>query len=250
MILIGTSGYNYPHWWNGVFYPSDLPQRQWLEFYARSFPTVELNVTFYRLPKREVFEGWYKRTPKGFTFAVKGSRFITHVQRLKECREPLTLFFDQASPLKEKMGVLLWQLPPRFPFEKERLEAFCGLLSTLPGSKSIRHAFEFRDESWLCEECFRMLETFRFGCCISHGSRLPYTERVTADFVYLRLHGGEVLYGSNYSDGELKEWARKIKGWVGKKGDAFVYFNNDAHGFAVKNALSLQRLIESPGPPS
>ena len=94
MIFIGTSGYNYPHWWNGVFYPSDLPQRKWLEFYAEYFKTVELNVSFYRLPKKEVFEGWYKRTPKGFSFAVKGSRFITHIKRLKACREPLSLLLD------------------------------------------------------------------------------------------------------------------------------------------------------------
>lgn len=245
MILIGTSGYNYPHWWNGVFYPSNLPQRQWLEFYARSFNTVELNVTFYRLPKKEVFEGWYKRTPKGFSFAVKGSRWITHIKRLKDCREPLALLLDQASGLKEKMGVLLWQLPPRFPFEKERFEAFCVLLSTLPRSKGIRHAFEFRDESWFCRECFRMLEEFQFGFCISHGSGLPYIERVTSDFVYLRLHGGEVLYGSNYSEKELKAWASKIEGWVRERRDVFVYFNNDAYGFATQNALSLKRLLQS-----
>ena len=124
MILIGTSGYNYPHWWNGVFYPSDLPQRKWLEYYAEYFDTVELNVSFYRLPKKEVFEGWYKRTPKHFLFAVKGSRFITHIKRLKDCRDPLSLLFEHASPLKEKLGVVLWQLPPRFKFQKERLEEF------------------------------------------------------------------------------------------------------------------------------
>lgn len=244
-IYIGTSGYNYPHWWNGIFYPSDLPQKRWLEFYAQSFNTVELNVTFYRLPKKDIFEGWYKRTPKDFSFTVKGSRFITHIKRLKDCREPLSLLVDNASPLKEKMGPLLWQLPPRFPFEKDRLEEFGVLLSTLPRSKSIRHVFEFRDESWFCQDCFKILEEFQFGYCIAHGAGFPYVERVTTDFVYLRLHGGEVLYGSNYSDKELREWAQKIEGWRKKKKDVFVYFNNDAYGFAVKNGLTLQHLVSS-----
>ncbi len=244
-ILIGTSGYNYPHWWNDVFYPSDLPQRRWLEFYVQHFDTVELNVTFYRLPKKNVFESWYQRTPKGFSFAIKGSRFITHIKRLKDCREPLSLLLDNASPLKGKIGVVLWQLPPRFNFDKERLEEFCVLLSTLPRSKSLRHAFEFRDESWFCQECFRVLEEFQFGFCIAHGSGLPFTERVTANFVYLRLHGGEVLYGSNYSEKELREWAAKIEGWRKKGRNVFVYFNNDAYGFAIKNGLALKQLVSS-----
>ena len=242
---IGTSGYNYPHWWNGVFYPSDLPPRKWLEFYARHLHTVELNVSFYRLPKREVFEGWHKRTPKAFCFAVKGSRFITHIRRLKECREPLALLVDHAAPLKEKLGVVLWQLPPRFKFQKERLEEFCVLLSTLPRCKTLRHAFEFRDESWLCHESLCILEEFNFAYCIAHGSGLPFLEAVTADFIYLRLHGGEKLYGSNYSEKELKSWAEKIRSWEEKGRTVFVYFNNDAYGFSVKNAIVLSRLCSN-----
>jgi len=202
-----------------------------------------LNVSFYRLPKKEVLGGWYKRTPKGFSFAVKGSRFITHIKRLKDCREPLGLLFDHASPLKEKLGVVLWQLPPRFKFEKERLEAFCVLLSTLPRAKRFRHAFEFRDESWLCDEAFRTLQEFKFAFCIAHGSGLPFVERVTSDFVYLRLHGGEVLYGSSYSDKELKGWTEKIASWGEKGKDIFVYFNNDAYGFAIKNVISLKKMV-------
>jgi len=243
MIYIGTSGYNYPHWWNGVFYPSDLSQKKWLEYYTEYFDTVELNVSFYRLPKKEVFEGWYKRTPKHFLFAVKGSRFITHIKRLKDCRDALSLLFDHASPLKEKLGVVLWQLPPRFKFQKERLESFCVLLSTLPRSKLHRHAFEFRDESWFCNEAFRILEEFRFGLCIAHGSGLSHIERTTSNFIYVRLHGGEVLYGSNYSDKELNQWKGKIQGWRKKKKAVFVYFNNDTYGFAIKNALALKKLI-------
>jgi len=244
-VFIGTSGYNYPHWWNGTFYPSDLPQKKWLEFYAEYFNSVELNVSFYRLPKKEVFQGWYKRTPKKFVFAVKGSRFITHIKRLKDCREPVSLFFDHASPLKEKLGAVLWQLPPRFKFQKERLEQFCVLLTTLPRSKLHRHAFEFRDESWLCQEAFRILEDFRFALCLAHGSGLSCIEEITSDFIYLRLHGGEVLYGSSYSDKELRQWAGKIQGWRKKSKATFVYFNNDAYAFAVKNGLTLKRSILS-----
>ncbi|HSB05196.1 MAG TPA: DUF72 domain-containing protein [Thermodesulfobacteriota bacterium] len=245
MIRIGTSGYNYPHWWDGIFYPADLPQRKWLEFYAEHFDTVELNVSFYRLPTKESFQNWYKRTPNKFSFGLKGSRFITHIKRLKECREPLSLLMEHASSLKEKLGVVLWQLPPRFRFQKERLEEFCVLLSTLPRSKSIRHAFEFRDESWFCREATQILEEFNFALCIAHGSGLPSMEAVTSDLIYLRLHGGETLYGSNYSDQELKEWAAKIEGWKKKGKTAFVYFNNDAYGFAIKNALTLKKLIST-----
>jgi len=140
------------------------------------------------------------------------------------------------------LGVVLWQLPPRFKFQKERLEAFCVLLSTLPRSRLYRHAFEFRDESWFCNEAFRILEEFRFALCIAHGSGLPLLEKITSSFIYLRLHGGEVLYGSNYSDKELKQWKGKIQDWKGKKKTVFVYFNNDAYGFAIKNALALKRL--------
>ena len=240
-LYIGTSGYNYPHWWNGTFYPSDLPQKKWLEFYAEYFNTVELNVSFYRLPQKEVFQGWYKRTPKQFVFAVKGSRFITHIKRLKDCREPLSLLMDHASPLKEKLGVVLWQLPPQFEFQKERLEEFCVLLSTLPRSKGHRHVFEFRNKSWFCNEAFRILDEFRFAFCIAHGSGLPLMEKIFSDFIYLRLHGGEVLYGSNYSDKELKQWAEKIQEWRKKDKTVFTYFNNDAYGFAVKNALHLKK---------
>lgn len=248
MILIGTSGYNYSHWGNGVFYPSELSQRKWLEFYAQHFKTVELNVSFYRLPKKEAFEGWYKRTPGEFIFAVKGSRYITHIKRLRDCREPLSLLLSHVSFLKEKLGVILWQLPPRFPFKKERLEEFCLLLSTLPYSGTLRHAFEFRDESWFCEETFKILQDFKFAFTIAHGSGLPYMERITSHFVYLRLHGGEVLYGSDYSDQELRGWAAKILLWRRKANDIFIYFNNDAFGYAIKNAFTLKRLVSQDSP--
>jgi len=138
---------------------------------------------------------------------------------------------------------MLWQLPPRFKFKIERLEEFCVLLSTLPRSKLHRHVFEFRDESWFCNEAFRILEEFHFAFCIAHGSGLPFAERITSNFVYLRLHGGEWLYGSDYSEKELKQWAGKIQDWEKKGKIVFAYFNNDAYGFALKNALTLKKLV-------
>jgi uncharacterized protein YecE (DUF72 family) len=243
-LLVGTSGYNYRHWWDGVFYPRDLPQKRWLEFYSQFFDTVELNVSFYRLPNRTTFEGWYFRTPGNFTFSVKGSRFITHIKRLKDCQEPLETFFSHAHGLKEKLGVILWQLPPRFRLNLERLKGFCGLLSDIPSLTPVRHTFEFRDASWFCPEVYALLKEHTFSLCLAHSSALPSVERTTADFVYIRFHGGETLYGSNYSEGELRTWSKKIEGWLREGLDVYGYFNNDAFGFAVGNALALRGLLK------
>ncbi|MDI6689116.1 MAG: DUF72 domain-containing protein [Actinomycetota bacterium] len=243
-VFVGTSGYNYLHWWNGVFYPPDVPQRKWLEFYAQHFDTVELNVSFYRLPKRKVFEGWRNRTPNNFIFAVKGSRFITHVKKLAGCEDPLKLFFDNASGLKEKLGIVLWQLPPGLHMNEERLEEFCGLLAQNEIARNTRHAFEFRHKSWFCDEIYELLSKYNFSLCVAHSNRWPFVEISTADFVYLRFHGGEILYGSNYSDGELKGWSSEAKKWLHEGRDIYAYFNNDAYGFAVYNALKLRELIQ------
>jgi uncharacterized protein YecE (DUF72 family) len=242
-ILVGTSGYNYRHWWNGVFYPSTLPQKGWLEFYSRFFDTVELNVSFYRLPNRKTFEGWYQRTPECFLFSVKGSRFITHIKRLKDCREPLEAFFDHAQGLREKLSVMLWQLPPKFTLNLERVQEFCSLLRDISASNPVRQVFEFRDKSWFCPELYGLLEKHNFCLCLAHSSVLPYVERTTADFVYIRFHGGESLYGSNYSEGELRDWSKRIGEWLREDLDVYSYFNNDAFGFAVKNASALRELL-------
>jgi len=243
-LLVGTSGYNYRHWWNGVFYPRELPQKRWLEFYSQFFDTVELNVSFYRLPKRETFEGWYQRTPEHFLFSVKGSRFITHIKRLKDCHEPLQAFFDHAHGLKEKLNVVLWQLPPKFKVNLERLDGFCSLLADISTSSPVRQSFEFRDESWFCPEVYGLLEKHNFSLCLAHSSILPSVERVTTDFTYIRFHGGACLYGSNYSEGELRDWSKRIGVWLGEGMNVYSYFNNDAFGFAVKNALTLKELAE------
>ena len=199
-VYIGTSGYSYSHW-SKVFYPRELPQSKWLEYYAENFNTVELNVTFYRLPQESAFSTWYKKTPKDFTFAVKGSRFITHVKKLNNIEDSLVLFMKRAKILKEKLGVILWQLPPNLKINTERLEDF---LKNLKKYKHI-NAFEFRNESWFDEKIYSLLKKYNSVLVIADSPRYPLEEILTADFVYVRFHGGKVLYGSEYSKKELKK---------------------------------------------
>lgn len=244
-IYIGTSGYSYEHW-KSLFYPKDLPSYKWLEYYTKYFNTVELNVTFYRLPQKSAFKSWYKRTPKDFLFVCKGSRFITHVKKLKGVKKATKLFFTRANLLQEKLGVILWQLPPSWKVNLERFEEFLKILDLYKRQKglpSIRQAFEFRNETWFCKKVFDLLKRYRIGLVIADSPRYPLIERVTSDFVYLRFHGGKILYGSEYSKRELKDWAKKIKKWQRKKLDIYGYFNNDAQAFAIKNAKELKRLV-------
>jgi uncharacterized protein YecE (DUF72 family) len=235
-LFLGTSGYSYKHW-KGVFYPPDLPQARWLEFYCQHFATVELNVTFYRLPNQETFSGWYQRTPPDFCFAAKGSRFITHIKKLKDCRQPLQLFKENATALGEKLAVCLWQLPPNLHYNNERLSDFCQLLRKEYAEK--RHTFEFRHESWLNEECYACLSAHAFALCIPVGPGYPRQEQMTAPFSYIRFHSGETRRDSSYTDKELAQWAAKIKQWLTER-DIYAYFNNDAHAFAIANAKKLR----------
>lgn len=272
-IFIGTSGYNYKHW-RGVFYPENLAQSKWLEYYCKFFDTVELNVTFYRLPPESAFKSWYKRTPKDFKFVVKGSRFITHLKRLKDCRESLKLLIDRIKHLKEKNALILWQLPPRFQAEPKRLEKFCQdlILVTKSLSPTPHFVFEFRDRSWFCEEIYKILKKYNCALCYADypfllvaseqrvannkqqiNRKSQITNRQfkiikipeTADFIYIRRHGATALYASNYSDKQLKEDAKQIKKWLKSGKTVYIYFNNDAYGYAVKNALYLKKLLKA-----
>jgi len=238
-IYIGTSGFLYEHWGGGVFYPRQLRQKDWLQHYCKYFDNVELNVTFYRLPTAEAFLGWYKKTPKNFTFAVKGSRFITHIKRIKDCKEPLKLFFSRAKNLKEKLGVVLWQLPPSFKADAKRLEKF---LIDLKKYK-YRHAFEFRNKTWLCDEVFKMLKKYNASLCLSDYPGCVIEGPITADFVYVRRHGISSLYGGCYSREMLQQDAANIKKWRRQGKTVFEYFNNDACGYAVRNALELKDIV-------
>jgi len=240
-IYIGTSGYNYGHWAGGVFYPDRLPKRRWLEYYCQFFSSVELNVTFYRLPKEETFRGWYERTPLGFRFALKGSRFITHVKKLKDPDQPLRLFFNRMALLKEKAEVILWQLPPGFRINIGRLRGFISALSRLP---NIRHAFEFREESWIYKEVFTLLSDNNMAVCMADWPPFNNSLPITADFIYVRRHGEGGSYATSYSKKELEDDARRIRDWLKKGKDVYIYFNNDAYGYAVKNAMMLEELIK------
>lgn len=243
LIKIGTSGYNYKDWANGVFYPSRLSQKKWLEFYCRHFDATELNVTFYRLPKKKIFSNWYDRTPKDFHFAVKGSRFITHTKKLKDCGDSLKLFFKESKGLKDKLKVILWQLPPFLKSDIKKLEAFCELLAKIC-TRNIKHVFEFRQESWFNKDLYKLLENFNYALCVADSPEWPSVKKITSDFVYLRFHGGKKLYGSQYAEKELKKWAGDIKDWHKQKKDIYIFFNNDMHGYAVQNARQLKEILK------
>jgi uncharacterized protein YecE (DUF72 family) len=236
-LLIGCSGWNYDDW-RGRLYPDGLPQSRWLERYAEQFDTVEVNATFYRLPTRKTVERWVEVTPPRFTFAVKASRYLTHVRRLRELAPGIARFRERIEPLERsrKLGPVLWQLPERFLRDDERLAAAVKELG--PG----RHAFEFRHSSWFVPEVAEILRR-RSVAVVDADSRrraLPPAPR-TADWSYVRLHLGRGRRG-NYSERELEELGRKLER---RRGPAFVYFNNDWEGFAVDNARRLRELTRA-----
>ncbi len=244
-IYIGTSGYNYKHWANGVFYPNSLPQNRWLDYYSSYFNAVELNVSFYRLPKKETFQKWKGQTPSEFCFVAKGSRYITHIKRLKDSLAPLKRFFANAIGLGKKMALVLWQLPPHAKIDIERLTLFCKNIKETRYATNIGHVFEFRHRSWFVEETYKVLRNNNFALCMAHSSRWPLEMQITADYIYLRFHGGEGIYDSNYPDRDLRKWADRVKEWQSKVKDIYAFFNNDAHCYAVKNGLRLKELVRN-----
>lgn len=237
---IGCSGFLYESW-RGPFYPEILPHKNWLSFYMKKFNTVELNVTFYRLLKKEAFERWYKETPQNFTFCLKGSRFISHVKKLKDVELPLSTFFNATAPLLEKLEVVLWQLPPNLKLNMKNLEDFVNILKQYP----VRHVFEFRHKSWLSKKVFNLLSSANIAVCMSDWPDFINDLPVTADFVYIRRHGERGSYATNYSIDQLKIDAKRIKDYLKLGKDVFYYFNNDAFAYAPKNAVELRTILES-----
>ena len=204
-IRIGTSGWTYKHW-HGIFYPDQWPKTKWLEYYVKHFDTVELNATFYRLPNQTTFENWKERTPGNFLWSVKGSKFITHTKRLKDPAEPLSRLYGVTSGLGEKLGVILFQLPANFAFDEKVFSYFCESLDV-----QVRHALEIRHPSWINNQALDMLREFNIALCMADtAGRYPSFEAITADFVYIRLHGSQKLYASEYSDKELRTWVGKV----------------------------------------
>ena len=233
---IGTSGWSYPHW-EGVFYPPCLPQKKWLLYYSQFFDTVEINSSFYHLPRATTFSKWKESTPSGFIFSVKASRYITHIKKMKEVEEPLNRFYEVARELGDRLGPLLFQFPPQLKFNREIFSSFVELLSS-----DFRYVFEFRNESFFAGEVYEILKEKDICLCFSDTPSFPYQEVVTSSFIYLRLHGHGSLYTDFYSEEELKEWGAKIRFWLGER-DVYCYFDNDYEGFAVKNAQRLKEIL-------
>ncbi|WP_242395758.1 DUF72 domain-containing protein [Anaeromyxobacter oryzisoli] len=241
-LRIGTSGYNYPHW-RGVLYPPGVPQRNWLPVYASTFDTVELNATFYRLPTPETTARWRALVPADFVFAVKGSRYLTHMKRLLDAAEGLRRFYRPVRRLGDKLGPTLWQLPPRMKPDAERLDRF---LSRVPPG---RHALEFRDPAWYAEAICDVLDAHGAAFCEHDQVDRPPPRR-TGGWRYLRFHGTTGRYAGRYGAGALRPYAEELLGWARSGRDAYAYFNNDVGGHAVHDALALLALVgqERPAP--
>jgi uncharacterized protein YecE (DUF72 family) len=241
-LRIGCSGWNYAHWRNGVFYPPRLASRSWLAYYATHFDTVEVNSTFYRLPKPPAVARWVEESPRDFVFSVKVSRYLTHVKRLREVPQHLPLLYERIRPLLDspKLGPLLWQLPPTFACDLDRL---AGALEHLHDGR--RHAFEFRHPSWFREETYTLLREHGIALVIGDRPQVNafQAHELTADFTFVRFHHGTRGRGGNYSHGELDEWAARLRHFLGEA-DVFAYFNNDWEGYAVRNAQYLKHRLE------
>ncbi len=263
MIRVGISGWRYAPW-RGVFYPEGLPQRRELEFAARHFPTMEINGSFYSLQRPQFYQAWYDATPEGFVFAVKGSRYITHLRRLKDIDKPLANFFASGIfNLREKLGPFLWQFPPMFRFDAARLESFFSKLPrnteqalslarhrderlrgrarlAIDARRPLRHAIEIRHESFLSKAFVELLRKHDIGLVVADtAGKWPKMLDVTSDFVYVRLHGDVKIYTSGYTAPALREWAQRMRAWDKAGKDVYVYFDNDVKVKAPFDALNL-----------
>ncbi|MEX0928818.1 MAG: DUF72 domain-containing protein [Balneolales bacterium] len=237
-IHIGTSGWHYKHW-KGPFYREDENIGNFLKVYCQKFSTVEINNTFYNLPERKTLEQWKDITPDDFIFSIKASRYITHMKKLKDPKDPLKNFYKGIEPLKEKTGAVLFQLPPRWKINPERLNGFLDQLS-----RDYRHTFEFRDETWFDEKTYKTLENHPAAFCIYDLKQRTSPKKTTADFVYIRLHGpGKNAYEGEYQEKGLYEWAQYIKEWSGNGKVVYCYFDNDQNGYAPKDALRLKEMV-------
>jgi uncharacterized protein YecE (DUF72 family) len=268
MVRIGISGWRYEPW-RGVFYPKDLPQRRELEFAARHFPTVEINGSFYSLQRPEYYQAWHDETPPGFVFSVKGSRYITHMLRLKGVEKPLANFFASGVlNLRDKLGPFLWQLPPQFRFMPDRLEGFFQMLPrsmeealslarrrdarmlgrsrlAIDANRPLRHAIEIRHPSFVDESFVSLLKEHEIGLVVADtAGKWPKMFHVTADFVYVRLHGDVEIYKSGYTGRALDSWAKRIRSWAQDGKDVFVYFDNDMKVKAPFDALALMSKLD------
>jgi uncharacterized protein YecE (DUF72 family) len=267
MVRIGISGWRYEPW-RGIFYPQALPQRRELEFCGSHFPTVEINGSFYSLQRPEYYQAWHDETPPDFVFAVKGSRYITHMLRLNNVEKPLANFFASGIlNLREKLGPFLWQFPPQFVYRREKLEPFLEQLPrdtkqalalarrrdarmtgrarlAIDAKRPLRHALEIRHPSFMNDDFVSLLKKHQIGLVVADtAGKWPKLFHITADFVYVRLHGDIKIYTSGYSERALVAWARRIRAWAKDGHDVYVYFDNDVKVRAPFDALNLMRQL-------
>jgi uncharacterized protein YecE (DUF72 family) len=242
--LIGTSGWSYKHWDNGMFYPPKLPTAEHLPFFAQHFSTVEINYSYYQLPPRTTFALWRRHSPPDFLFAVKGSRYLTHMKKLKDPEEPLERLMQHASGLGKKLGPILFQFPRQWKLNLERLSEFLGALRKY---RRRRYAFEFRHATWLVPSVYSLLRDHDAALCLPVGWEIPLDVQLTASWTYVRFHGGQ--HGIAFYDHELRPWAERIRHWLAQGIDSYSYFNNDTieHGRppAIDNARRLRQLVEA-----
>lgn len=236
-VCIGTSGWYYPHW-VGPLFPRAMPRIDWLSHYARRFRCVEINHSFYRLPRADSVRTWLQRTPRDFRFTLKASRFITHMKKLQDCREPLDTLLAFAKPFGERLAAVLFQLPPHWRVNLGRLDEFLALLPQRPAC-----AIEFRDPSWFVDDVYRLLEGYGVGFCQFDLAGFASPTVVTDRLVYVRLHGPEVAYAGSYADADLRAWAARLGDWDAHGHDVFVFFDNDRDAAAVRDADRLARLV-------
>lgn len=236
-IHIGTSGWSYDHW-KGIFYPKELDSQDYLAFYKQRFSSVEINNFFYRLPEKKTLEHWRDSVPADFIFAVKASRFITHMKKLKEPSKTMPAFLDRIKILDKKLGPILLQLPPHWHFNPERLEKFLGYLSP-----DFRYVFEFRDSSWFNDKIYELLAQYKTAFCIFDLDYQLSPKETTCDFVYIRLHEPDGPYSGSYSKHALKGWVNDMLAWVDDGKTVYCYFDNDQSGYAALNAQQLLQMI-------
>jgi uncharacterized protein YecE (DUF72 family) len=249
-LRIGCSGWNYKAW-RGSFYPRGLSQAEWLPFYARHFDTVEANSTFYRLPQAETFAAWAEQTPAGFLMAVKASRYLTHMKKLREPEAPLQRLFDRAAALGPRLGPVLYQLPTFVRYDRERLEHFLQALpARLPGrcrrrGAPLRHVVEFRDPSWYVPDTFALLDAHHVAMCLHDKRASAIAEPDVGPCLYVRFHGTSGHYAGSYGAAALERWAHRLaEAWLAGR-DVYAYFNNDPDATATRNALSLRRRVNA-----
>jgi uncharacterized protein YecE (DUF72 family) len=238
-IHIGTSGWHYQHW-RDTFYPGELASEDWLDYYAQHFHTVEINNSFYQLPEEKTLKQWRDTVPDGFSFTVKASRYITHQKKLKDPQRSLPNLLERIAVLGDKLGLILFQLPPRWHCNTERLGEF---LATLP--EDYRYAFEFRDRSWFVPEVYEQLAAHQAAFCIYDFAGELSPKEVTADFVYVRLHGPDEAYQGQYSTQTLSGWAGAFSTWTNQGKEVYCYFNNDQFGYAARDACHLQSMFDA-----